>query len=103
MPRLCGLFRQCVQRGLALRHALFAVLQQILEVDAAMGADFVVRQLAAFDQSDQVRPRYPEEVRRLLGGELGMDRYDADRVASRRLLLRASAASRASGRTGSDA
>lgn len=53
----------------------FAVIEQVLEQNSPMGADFVVGQFTTFEQADQMGARDVEEVGGLLGGQRGMNRH----------------------------
>ena len=53
-----------------------------------MGADLAVGDGPGLEQLDQMRARYAEQLGRLLGGELGLDRRRRDHRATGDLLQR---------------
>lgn len=70
-----------VSEAVFLREIGLPIGEQVREPHTAVSADLAERQLVAFEQRDEVRPRDIQEIGGLLRCELGMDRDNGDRVA----------------------
>jgi len=77
-----GLLGQYIEGFAALSVDRLLVRDHVLVADPTVRADLVERDLAALQQLHEERSRDVEHVRCVLGRQLGVDRDDADRVAS---------------------
>lgn len=82
LVELLRLLGQFIQRLRALGVDGLLIVHQILEQHPAMGADLAKQDFPLVEQADEEGAGNLEQVRRLLGGQFGMDRDQGDGVSA---------------------
>src|ERR1700751_4684537 len=77
LAKLCQLGR----RGVTCLEVAARVLHEVREGDPSMRSDHAVVDLMIFEQLDQIRPGYVQQVSCLLGGQHGVVWHDLDALS----------------------